>query len=184
MTQGFFLAFLERDFLASVDADRGRFRTFLKVAIRHFLTNWKRDARAKKRQPEGGLLSLEALRGENAQFEIPDSTHDDPARQFDLDWRGALLDAALKALRQQAREDGKEVLIDLLEAYDLDRGSEEKKTYGDLAEQFQLTVYQVRNGLRWARKGYLFHVRQELREQVASEEDFRREARELLGMRV
>src|SRR2546425_1276402 len=49
LTQGFFAAMLERDFFASYDASRGRFRTFLRACLDRFATDEQRKTRRVKR---------------------------------------------------------------------------------------------------------------------------------------
>ena len=39
LTQAFFARFLDKDFLASVDQAKGRFRSFMLAALKHFLSN-------------------------------------------------------------------------------------------------------------------------------------------------
>ena len=49
LVQGFFATALEKDYLESVSADKGRFRTWLLAALSHFLSNARDRARALKR---------------------------------------------------------------------------------------------------------------------------------------
>src|SRR5262245_20553293 len=49
LTQEFFARLLEKDFLAAVDPDKGKFRSFLLAACKHFLANQRDRARALKR---------------------------------------------------------------------------------------------------------------------------------------
>ena len=49
LTQGFFARLLEKDFLKDVDHNRGQFRSFLLVALKHFLSHERESARAQKR---------------------------------------------------------------------------------------------------------------------------------------
>src|SRR5438309_10778494 len=49
LTQGFFASWLARDLLRSVDADKGRFRSFLLASCKHFLANRLVRDRALKR---------------------------------------------------------------------------------------------------------------------------------------
>lgn len=182
LTQAFFVSFLEGDLLRSVDADRGRFRSFVCAALRHFLLNQKRAAAAGRRRPPGGLLSLDALAGDDSRFDVPDGSSADADEAFRQDWKRAVLETALEDLRAQARARGREVAVDLLVRYDLDRKPGERLTYQDLARDTGLTVHQVTNGLHWARQELRAAVRRELREQVASPEDLQAEARELFGL--
>src|SRR4026207_509679 len=53
LTQAFFAQLLEKNYLASVTPERGRFRSFLLTAFKHFLAKEWDKARAQKRG--GGL---------------------------------------------------------------------------------------------------------------------------------
>src|SRR5881394_2151931 len=49
LTQGFFARLLQNNLLDSVDRSKGRFRSFLLAAFKHFLSNERDKARALKR---------------------------------------------------------------------------------------------------------------------------------------
>src|SRR5437867_688008 len=49
LTQGFFASFLKKDYLATVGPEKGRFRSFLLAALRHFLSDERDRAGAAKR---------------------------------------------------------------------------------------------------------------------------------------
>src|SRR5262245_64060734 len=48
LTQEFFTRLLEKDFLQAVDREKGRFRSFLLAACKHFLSNERDRAGAQK----------------------------------------------------------------------------------------------------------------------------------------
>src|SRR5689334_8760881 len=49
LVQGFFLKLLEKNYLAQADRERGKFRTFLLAAVKHYLANVQDYSEAKKR---------------------------------------------------------------------------------------------------------------------------------------
>lgn len=59
LTQGFFAKLLEKGWLAQADRERGRFRTFLLAAFRHFAANERARAAAQKRGGGRAPLSLD-----------------------------------------------------------------------------------------------------------------------------
>src|SRR5262245_46299567 len=61
LTQAFFAELLARDALAAVDEGRGRFRSFLLAACRHFLSNQRDHDRARKRGGGRPPLPIDAL---------------------------------------------------------------------------------------------------------------------------
>jgi DNA-directed RNA polymerase specialized sigma24 family protein len=59
LTQEFFARLLEKDFLAAVDREKGKFRSFLLAACKHFLANEHDRECARKRGGGRQALSLD-----------------------------------------------------------------------------------------------------------------------------
>src|SRR5262245_1513273 len=59
-TQGFFARFLEKNYLADVNRERGKFRSFLLASLQHYLADERDRAHALKRGGGQSLLSLDA----------------------------------------------------------------------------------------------------------------------------
>ena len=109
----------------------------------------------------------------------------DPVEQFNEDWRGVVLRAAVERLRRTAALAGRVSLFEAWIDYDLEphgEGSGERPTHAALSAKYGLTLNQVRNGLAWVRPRFIEALRSELTDLVASEEDLRNEARELFGL--
>jgi DNA-directed RNA polymerase specialized sigma24 family protein len=62
LTQGFFALLLERRDLRSVRKEKGRLRSYLLSALKHFLTDERRRAMSIKRVKGERLISLEEMR--------------------------------------------------------------------------------------------------------------------------
>src|SRR5580658_853428 len=56
LTQGFFARLLEKNYLAQVDQDRGKFRSFLLASLKHYVADERDKERAQKRG--GGQILL------------------------------------------------------------------------------------------------------------------------------
>mgnify|MGYP001615606031 CR=1 FL=1 len=179
LTQGYFLRFLEADFIRQVDARKGRFRSFVSATLKNFLLMEKRASRAKKRRPEGRLLSLDHVDG-SAGFDVPDGSPD-PDEAFEADWRRAVLEASLAELRRRAAELGKSAYVECFEVYYLGPEGRDAPSYQDLADRHGLTHGQVRNGLHWAKKTFHEVLRKEVADQSLTEQDAGDEYRELFG---
>ena len=88
-----------------------------------------------------------------------------------------------KALRQWAERTGKQVHFRLFESYDLEGAdAPERPSYSELAAEHGLPVTQVTNDLAAARRELRRLVLERLRELTASEDEFRAEARLILGV--
>jgi hypothetical protein len=74
----------------------------------------------------------------------------------------------------------KEVAYTVFERYDVEAG-EDRPSYAELGKALGLSEAQVTNHLAWARRSFREEVLVQLRAVTASEEEFRMEARVLLG---
>jgi RNA polymerase sigma-70 factor (ECF subfamily) len=93
LTQQFFEKLLVKNYLASVDPAKGKFRSFLLSSMKHFLANeWDR-AHAQKR---GGYSEFVSLDAEDGMEVIADSVT--PEFAFDLDWAMAVMERVLTRL--------------------------------------------------------------------------------------
>jgi RNA polymerase sigma factor (sigma-70 family) len=181
LTQEFFFRLLEEDFLARYDPGRARLRTFLRVCVDHLIINEHKAARRLKRGGDAPVLSLdfESAEGELHRVEIPspDSMED----FFEREWVRSIFSLSLERLREECQQRGKAMHFRLLEFYDVDEAGKEF-TYEDVARQFSLKTSDVTNYLAYARREFRRVVLEQLREMTGSEEEFRREARTLLGV--
>jgi RNA polymerase sigma factor (sigma-70 family) len=181
LTQEFFLRTLEKDFLARFDPQRARLRTFLRVCVDHLIANEDKAARRLKRGGEVQFLPLdfESAEGELRQIEIPspDSMED----FFEREWVRSVFSLSLERLRLECEERGKAMHFRLLEFYDIDEGGKEL-TYEQVGQRFELKTSDVTNYLAYARREFRRIVLELLREMTGSEDEFRREARSLLGV--
>jgi RNA polymerase sigma factor (sigma-70 family) len=95
LAQEFALRFLRGDF-HRVDPSHGRFRDFVKAALRHLAVDHRRRQEARRRRVAVGEVDLAAL------AEPPP----DPDERFVQDWREALLARAWEALARVEEETG------------------------------------------------------------------------------
>lgn len=181
LTQGFFARALEKDFFAGYDATQGRFRTFLRTCLERWVGNALRDA---GRQKRGGGQVLESLDFDGAERELAAavaSPGDDVERIFAREWARSLFGSAVDALRDECAATGKDRYFALFERYDLAGADGDRPTYQALATDLGLAVTDVTNHLHAVRKTFRRIVLERLREITASDEEFRDEARALLG---
>jgi len=106
LTQEFFSLLLERNWLAGVRPEKGRFRTFLLTAMQRFLaTRWHRD-RAQKR---GGGLAPLPLAIDDAERRYAHEPADPitPEMLFERRWALTVLENAFGALRSEMERAGR-----------------------------------------------------------------------------
>ena len=113
LTQGFFEHFLEHQLVATADAAKGRFRAFLLRCFQNFAAS--EHARATRQKRGGGqpLFSLDAP-GAEARFARELSDHHSPELLYERQWAVAVLDEAMRQLREEFASEGRQRIFDLL----------------------------------------------------------------------
>lgn len=114
VTHEFFARLLAGAGIDSIDPERGRFRSFLLGAVKHFLADQRdHDGRIKR----GAGLQFESLdapsEGETPP-EYPDPKSPDPEREFDRKWALTVLDRALASLSREHEGTGRREQFALL----------------------------------------------------------------------
>jgi RNA polymerase sigma-70 factor (ECF subfamily) len=104
--QEFFARLLGENWLTQVDRSKGRFRSFLLAALKHFLANeWDKE-HAVKRGGREQLISFDQLTAE-ARYALEPSHEETPDRLFERRWALLLLDRALERLKEEYARQGK-----------------------------------------------------------------------------
>lgn len=179
-TQGFFLQALDKDFFASFDARRGRFRTFLRTCVDAFAANQRKAAGRVKR---GGSVEHLPLRYETAEGELAGvelRSVDDVERYFEEEGIRSLMEVAVEELRRASAGSGKEDAFRIFEARDLE-APDPPPSYADLATTFGLPVTTVNNHLAWARRELRRILLEKMQSLATTDGELRRESRLVLG---
>jgi hypothetical protein len=184
VTQEFFTVALQKDVVERFDAERARFRTYLRLCVDGFAANWKKAERRIKR---GGSITHVSLDFESAEGEL--GRHE-PAVSADVDelfyreWVRVLLERAVADLRAGAIEAGRPEMFEVFKRYDLIDDEHTRPTYADLAGSLSLTTTTVTNHLAAMRKRFRQIVLDRLRDLTSSDEEWEAEAARLLGRRA
>jgi len=104
LTQGFFHeVVLGHHLIDKVDQSKGRFRSYLLMALDRYVMNVKQKENAQKRIPKDRLVALDLMDGS----ELPDTVADmNPEESFNYAWISTLLEAVLEQVRSQCQQDG------------------------------------------------------------------------------
>lgn len=183
LTQELFVELIERGLLARFDPARARLRTYLRVCVDGLVAN---AAKAASRQKRGGgatHLSLDFDSERGALERLEPAATSSPDADFERAWARGVFTLALERLRAACEEAGRPVRFELFSAVELgEEGRAERPSYAELAGRFGIKETDVTNGLHAARKEFRRIVLSVLRETTGTEEEFRREARALLGV--
>lgn len=178
LTQAFFVRFLERNDFAAADRDRGKFRSFLLAAMKHFLSNERDRNQAQKRGGGRQPLPFDIASGES-RYQLEPSHELTAEKLFQQQWAVALLDRVLAMLRQQYADAGKEPLYDSLKTcLTTDR---HEAGYGERAAELGMTEGAVKVAVHRLRQRYRELLRSVIADTVASPDEVEAEIRDLFG---
>jgi DNA-directed RNA polymerase specialized sigma24 family protein len=181
LTQGFFIDALGRDLFARYDSSRARFRTYLRTCVDSYVAN---SFQAATRLKRGGGASYVSVDRADVEARLTTAGQSDPDQVFQREWVRSVFTVAVDRLRERYLGAGRDVHLALFERYDLADSTMDRPTYAALAKEHGIPVTQVTNWLAATRRDYRAIVLETLRDLTASEEEFRDEARELLGIDV
>jgi RNA polymerase sigma-70 factor (ECF subfamily) len=177
LTQGFFAGFLEKGYVAKAAPDRGRFRCFLMTSVENFLRNENDRARAQKRGGGRDLISLDEQDAEQRYLCVP-ATETDPAKTFEQRWAATLLNTVLARLQEEYEATGRRELFEALQAHLW--GDSDSVPYPQLAEQFGLSLANVKMTAHRLRLRYRELLREEIAHTVALPSQIDDEIRHLM----
>jgi RNA polymerase sigma-70 factor (ECF subfamily) len=177
LTQGFFARLLEKNYLAQVNQDRGKFRCFLLASLKHFIADERDKERAQKRGGGQILLSLDETVGEDRYRAEPVDVMD-AEKLYERRWALTLLDQARERLKQEFLNAGKSQLYERLQAFDA--GGGETPAYADVAVALGLSEGGVRTAVFRMRQRYRELVREEVAQTVSSPQEVDEEIRHLI----
>lgn len=176
LTQEFFARLLAKGWLEAAAQDRGRFRSFLLAALKHFLANEWHRARAAKRGGGATPVALDALSAEARYLhEPPDAAT--PERLYDRRWALTLLDQVLTRLREEMAQAGR---LEQFEALKFSLAGE-KCAYAEVARKLGCREGAVKVAVHRLRERYRALIRAAIAETVATPEEIEAELRHLFA---
>jgi RNA polymerase sigma factor (sigma-70 family) len=185
LTQGFFAKAIEKNFFAGYDPAKSRFRTFLRICLDGFVAN---EEKASQRIKRGGGAQTVSLDFESVadEFALADKSRaESPDEYFEREWARSFFGLALDRLREEMEASERSIHFQLFQLYYLGSATDDSKlTHTELAARFGLSVTSVNNYLALARREFRRILLDNLREITVTDEEFRREARLLLGAEV
>ncbi|HXI54346.1 MAG TPA: sigma-70 family RNA polymerase sigma factor [Candidatus Saccharimonadales bacterium] len=160
LTQEFLSRLVHKDWLAHLQDQRGRFRSFLLTFLKHFLSDQRQRAKRLKRGGGRALVSLDAFEEEDrAKFEPVDGLTADQA--YERRWAQAVMAQAAARLREDYAARGKLALFDQLK--DLQPGEAGKRSYAQIGAELGLSEQAIKNAVHALRGRH----REILRDEIA-----------------
>jgi RNA polymerase sigma factor (sigma-70 family) len=178
LTQGFFADLIETRAYARADREKGRFRSFLLGALKHFIADVRDREHALKR---GGGMVLEKLDEKaiaEAETQIARAAKWQANEVYDSEWARSLLRQALGRLAQECALAGKSELVGYLMPY-LTTPEESAIPYEEISRRSHRPVATLRSDVARLRARYRSILREEVRGTVVDPADVDEELRYL-----
>jgi RNA polymerase sigma-70 factor (ECF subfamily) len=177
-TQAFFARLLEKDYLQSVEAERGPFRAFLQMTFKRFLARERERASALRRGGDAQHLGFDFLEAETAcALAAPQLAADEV---FESQWAATALGATIAELREEFRVAGKEREFEVLKI--TLSAPRDGSSYEEMAAALGLSEGATRVAVHRMRKRFRELFRAEVAQTVASHEDVDEELRHLIAV--
>jgi len=179
LTQAFFAKILSQQPFGSVDASKGRLRSYLLTSVKNFQINAHSHDTAERRGGMERPLSIDQAEAENRyQFEPADELT--PDKIFDRRWAITILEQVLLRLEQSYSSKGRQAQFDALRPFLEWRGTGADSTYADAAAQIGKTTNNFKQMVHRFRKTYQTILRDEVLQTVGKEEEVEDELNRLL----
>jgi RNA polymerase sigma factor (sigma-70 family) len=177
LTQEFFAQLLQRNDLAEVRQERGRFRSFLLASFKHLLAN---EYHRQQTQKRGGGITTVSLDDEDPEtryrLEPPDPLT--PETLFERRWALTVLDRAVQRVREEYAASEKADLFEELKEFLSDRRA---SPHAALASKYGISVGAVGVSIHRLRKRYAEVLREEVSHTVTTPEEVDDEIRHLIA---
>jgi RNA polymerase sigma-70 factor (ECF subfamily) len=178
LVQEFFARLLEKNFLANLDGEKGKFRAFLLAALKHFLANEWDKAQAQKRGGGAAHLSLD-WQTADTKFQVAATNEPSPDRAYDREWALALLAKVIERLQAECAAEGKGKLFEQLKTFLMAGGGDSAQA--EVAKALGMEEGAVRVAVHRLRKRYRALLRDEIAHTLADESQVAAEMQALFG---
>jgi len=179
LTQAFFSRLLAGSTLEKANPAKGRFRSYLLGALKHFLSDHRR---AEGRQKRGGDAIIESIESGGSEtspgLSIPDPGAETTDAWFDRHWALAVMERGLNSVRDSFKEAGKEQQFEVLKPWVV--GDAAGLSKADAAAELGMSAGAIRVAVHRLRHKFGEAIRQEIAETVDTEEEIAEELRYLI----
>jgi RNA polymerase sigma-70 factor (ECF subfamily) len=178
LVQGFFAQLLLKEFLKDADPQKGRFRSFLLVAVRRYMANeWDRANRLKR----GGGQEIISLDEEETERRYQAEPVDEmsPEKAYERQWAITLLKQVLGRLEAEFQAGGKLHLFDEIKRHL--GGDEGQNSYAEIGVRLGMSEGAVKVAVHRLRHRYRELLRLEIAHTVTEESAIDEEIRHLFA---
>ncbi len=178
LTQSFFARVIEKGGFGAADPERGRFRSYLLGAMKHFLANEWHRTKTLKRGGRVRFIEWDAMDPEGRYAETS-RQWDNPEDLFDSEWALEVVSGALQGLREEMEKAGQSTRFDVLKGC---LTGEDELAREEMATRLAISEGAVKVAVHRLRKRYRKLVRAAVAETVRNEADLDDEMRYLVAV--
>jgi DNA-directed RNA polymerase specialized sigma24 family protein len=178
LTQGFFADLIETRAYSRADPEKGRFRSFLLGALKHFIADSRDRGRALKR---GAGMILETLNDKaiaETEGQLARAAKWQSDQVYDCEWAASLVRQAINRLTQECALAGKAELLGYLLPY-LAAPEVSAIPYEEMARRSRRPIATLRSDVARLRARYRAILREEVQDTVHEAADVDEELRYL-----
>jgi RNA polymerase sigma-70 factor (ECF subfamily) len=177
LIQSFFCEFVDGRIVRSADRDKGRFRSYLLGALKHFISAHRDRCRAQKR---GGGVAPLSLNNAELHYGLEPAHNYTPERLYERRWALTLLELACSQLEREYTDAGKTRQFEQLK--DLIAGPLPDRSYADIANDLQMTEGAVKVAVHRMRRQFRAALASQIAETVATSREIEDEIRHLYAV--
>ena len=181
LTQGFFAKLLEKGYLKSVQRDKGRFRSFLLMALKRYMANEWNRAQAKKRGAGLPNLSLD-YQAEEGSYKLEPADKLTPERIYEKRWATTLLNEVLSRVEEEYVAAGKGKLYLHIRAFLT--VEQPREPYSEVAASLAMSEGAVKVAVHRLRKRFAERLREEIAHTLADTENVEDEIKYLISVLI
>lgn len=177
LAHDFFQHLLKRNFMAGANPERGRFRSYLLGAVKHFVADQLDRERAAKRGGDATHVPIEAGTDTSPGVDPPDGTRN-PELAFDRRWALTVLDRAITRLEREHASPERRARFEALKPWLTGTG----ESLANRAASPDLNEGALKVAVHRLRKRFRELVRAEIAATVTDASDVRAEMRHLVDV--
>jgi RNA polymerase sigma factor (sigma-70 family) len=178
LAQEFFARFLARGGIGAANPQRGRFRSYLLGAVKHFLADQRDHAMRVKRGSGVTPESFDAAATHSPALQVADLSGLPDDALFDREWALALMERTLNCVAGELAREGKSEQFAALKPWLA--GDAETLPQAEAAQRLGMTESAVKVAIHRLRKRFRERVRAEIAQTVDTSDDIDSELRYLI----
>lgn len=179
LTQGFLARLIEKRQLSGIEAGLGKFRSFLLVTLKHYLSDERKRARAQKRGGNRVTISIDEQTAES-RYRIEPADALTPDALFEREWALTVLEQVLRRVRCRYAARGREKVFDHLEP--CLGGSQKPVSYAGIGAALGMDEGAVKVAAHRLRKEFGLELRAEIARTITDPAAIDAEIRQLIAV--